>query len=141
MNSVELKSFVDAHRWAVQSSASGAGVPQAALIGIAMTDKNEIVFDTLSTSRKAANLRDNPRMAMVIGGWEDDDPRTLQIEGDVDFPVDDELERIKLAYYAVFADGRDRLEWPEIVYVRMTPRWARFADYLAEPPEIHEWSM
>lgn len=141
MNSVELKLFVDEHRWAVQTSASGTGVPQAALIGIAMTDRNEIVFDTLSTSRKAANLRANPRMAMVIGGWQDDDPRTLQIEGDVDFPVDDELERIKRTYYAVFADGRDRLEWPEIVYVRLTPCWARFADYLAEPPDIHEWSM
>ena len=106
-----------------------------------MTDRNEIVFDTLSTSRKAANLRDNPRLAMVIGGWVDDDPRTLQIEGDVDFPVGEDLERIKLAYYAVFPDGPSRLDWPELVYVRMTPRWARFADYLAEPPDIHEWSM
>lgn len=141
MNSVDLKSFVDAHRWAVQTSASYTGVPQAALIGIAMTDRNEIVFDTLSTSRKAANLRDNPQLAMVIGGWEDDDPRTLQIEGDVDFPVGEELERIKLAYYAVFADGLSRLDWPELIYVRMTPRWARFADYLAEPPDIHEWTM
>ena len=141
MNSMDLKSFVDAHRWAVQTSASSIGAPQAALIGIAMTDRNEIVFDTLSTSRKAANLRDNPRLAMVIGGWEDDDPRTLQIEGDVDFPVGEELERIKLVYYAVFADGPSRLDWPELVYVLMTPRWARFADYLAEPPDIHEWTM
>ena len=78
---------------------------------------------------------------MVIGGWEDDDPRTLQIEGEVDFPVGEELERIKLAYYAAFPDGPGRLDWPELVYVRMTPRWARFADYLAEPPDIHEWSL
>ena len=141
MNSVDLKTFVDAHRWVVQTSASNTGVPQAALIGIAMTDRNEIVFDTLSTSRKAKNLRANPRLAMVIGGWEDDDPRTLQIEGDVDFPVGEDLERVKLAYYAVFADGPSRLDWPELVYVRLTPRWARFSDYVAEPPEIHDWNM
>ena len=141
MNSVDLKAFVDAHRWAVQTSASRAGSPQAALIGIAITDRNEIVFDTLSTSRKAGNLRENPRLALVVGGWEDDDPRTLQIEGNVDFPVGEDLERIKLAYYAVFADGPSRLDWPELVYVRMTPNWARFADYRAEPPRIHEWSM
>lgn len=141
MNSKDLKAFVDTHRWAVQASASGVGVPQAALVGIAMTDRNEIVFDTLSTSRKAANLRNNPRLAMVIGGWEDDDPRTLQIEGDADFPVGEDLERVKLAYYGVFAEGPSRLDWPELVYVRMTPRWARFSDFLAEPPDMHEWSM
>ncbi len=141
MNSVDLKSFVDQHRWGVQSSASEDGLPQAALIGIAMTERNEIVFDTLSTSRKAANLRKNPRLALVIGGWEDNDPRTLQIEGVIDFPVGEDLERIKLAYYGVFADGPSRLDWPELVYVRLTPTWARFADYLAEPPRIHEWSM
>lgn len=141
VNSVDLKAFVDAHRWAVQTSASNTGAPQAALIGIAMTDRNEIVFDTMSTSRKAKNLRDNPRSAIVIGGWEDDDPITLQIEGDVDFPMGEDLERVKLAYYAVFADGPGRLDWPELVYVRLTPRWARFSDYVAEPPAIHEWNM
>jgi len=106
-----------------------------------MSEQLEIVFDTLSTSRKAMNLRANPRMALVIGGWHDDDPRTLQIEGDVDFPEGDELKRLAEVYYAVFPDGPSRLDWPELVYVRLRPRWARFSDYVAQPPVIEEFDV
>lgn len=141
MRPADLKTFVDTHRWAVEASCAADGRPQAAIIGIAMTDRLEVVFDTLSTSRKAANLRDNPSLAMVVGGWDDDDPRTLQIEGDVDFPVGDDLQRLTRVYYSVFPDGPSRLEWPELVYVRLTPRWARFSDYLTEPPLIEEMTL
>lgn len=141
MRPADIKSFVDTHRWAIEASSTADGKPQAAIIGIAMTDRLEVVFDTLSTSRKAANLRENPRLAMVIGGWDDDDPRTLQLDGDIDFPQGDELKRLTDAYYAVFPDGTTRLEWPELVYVRLTPRWARFSDYLAEPPVIEELDL
>lgn len=138
MKESELKAFVDGHRWAIEASSSNDGRPQAAIVGIAMTDRLEIIFDTLSTSRKAMNLKANPFIALVIGGWDDDDPRTLQIEGEVDFPEGEERKRVTEAYYAVFPDGLDRLNWPELVYVRMRPRWARFSDYLAEPPVIDE---
>lgn len=141
MKNSDLKAFVDRHRWAVEATSSEGGRPQAALIGIAMTDRLEIVFDTLSTSRKAMNLKANPHIALVIGGWDGDDARTLQIEGEVDFPRGDELKRVSDAYYAVFPDGLDRLNWPELVYVRMRPRWARFSDYVAEPPVIEEWNL
>ena len=39
-------------------------------MGFALTQANEIVFDTLSTSRKAVNLARNPKAALVIG-WDD----------------------------------------------------------------------
>jgi hypothetical protein len=141
MTPAEMKQFVDSHRWAIEATSTVDGQPQAAIIGIAMSDSLEIVFDTLSTSRKAVNLRTNSRMAMVIGGWNDEDPRTLQIEGEVDFPQGDELKRLADVYYSVFADGPSRLEWPELVYVRLRPRWARFSDYLAEPPVIEEFDV
>ena len=141
MKPADLKSFVDGHRWAVEASTGVDGAPQAAIIGIAMSDRLEIVFDTLSTSRKAINLKTRPCLALVIGGWDDDDPRTLQIEGEVDFPQGDDLKRLADVYYSVFPEGRTRLDWPELVYVRMRPRWARFSDYLAEPPVIDEWSL
>ena len=47
-------------------------------MGFALTQAKEIVFDTLSTSRKAVNLARNPAAALVIG-W--DDNISLQIEG------------------------------------------------------------
>ena len=36
---------------------------------------------------------------------------------------------------------RDRLAWPGITYVRVTPTWMRFCDYTVMPPSIVEWSM
>jgi len=43
--------------------------------GVGVTDQFEIVFDTLASTRKAQNLRRNPRIALVIGGWTPGDER------------------------------------------------------------------
>ena len=55
-----LLEFMRSEKYAVQASVSAGGVPQAAVVGIAVTDDLEIVFDTLASSRKAPNLRANP---------------------------------------------------------------------------------
>ena len=138
MNEVELLSFLRSQRWAVEATASVAQAPQAAIIGIAVTDQCELVFDTLASSRKAANLRTNPRLALVIGGWIDSDPRTVQYEGVADFPAGAELERLKQVYFSAFPDGPTRLSWPGITYVRVKPVWVRYSDFRAEPPVITE---
>lgn len=78
MNPGALLEFLRIHRLAVQSSVSAAGAAQAAIVGFAVTDRFEIVFDTLATTRKARNLRQNPRVALVIGGWTPGDERTVQ---------------------------------------------------------------
>ena len=138
MDTVEVLTFVRAHRWAVEATASAAQGPQAALIGIATTDQLELVFDTLASTRKAANLRSNPRVALVIGGWNESDPRTVQYEGIADLPGGAELERLKQLYFAAFPDGPSRLSWPGITYVRIKPTWVRYSDYRSEPPVITE---
>ena len=78
MNQGELLAFMRAQKWAVEASVSDGGMPQAAVIGVAVTDAFELVFDTLSETRKAQNLRKNPNIALVLG-W--DDAQTLQYEG------------------------------------------------------------
>ncbi len=69
---------------AVQASVAPDGSPEAAVVGIAVTDAFGIVFDTLETTRKAVNLSKNPRIAFVMGGLMPGDERTLQYEGVVD---------------------------------------------------------
>jgi general stress protein 26 len=133
-----LVQFIRNHRWAVLATASPASAPQAAIIGVAVTDDMELIFDTLSSSRKAANLRANPKVAAVIGGWKDDQPQTVQYEGLADVPEGAELERVKSAYFAAFPDGRDRLSWPGIVHVRVRPMWVRFSDFSNETASIVE---
>jgi len=135
----QLLQFMRSEKYAVQTSVSPAGSPQAAVVGIAVTDAFEIVFDTVASSRKAANLRANASIAFVIGGTRDGDERTVQYEGIADEPSGEDLDRLCAVYYAKFPDGRDRRAWPGLIYVRVTPTWIRYSDFGANPPEIVEF--
>ena len=134
-----LLAFLRRHRYAVQSSTHPTGGPQSAVVGIAVSDRLEIVFDTLDTSRKGRNLRQRPQVAFVLGGVAAGDERTVQYEGVVDEPRGAERTRLTELYYAVFPDGRERLSWPGLIYLRATPRWLRYSDYNQNPPQIVEF--
>ena len=140
MSAVELLTFLRGHRLAVQASVSPSAAPQAAVIGYAVTDRFEIVFDTLDSSRKGQNLRRNNRLAFVIGGLVDGEERTVQYEGIADEPSGEELDRLKQVYYAAWPDGPSRLSWPGLTYVRVTPTWIRYSNFNAHPPQIVEFT-
>jgi hypothetical protein len=135
----DLLAFLRSHRYAVQASAAAESGAQAAVVGIAVLDTFEIVFDTLATSRKARNLEHDARIALVIGG-SDGGERTLQYEGVTDRPAGTELDDIRERYFQVFPDGRDRLAWPGLIHLRVRPRWMRYSDFGVNPPTIVEWS-
>jgi hypothetical protein len=134
-----LLRFMRESRYAVQATVTPNGAPQAAVVGIAVTDRFEIVFDAIETSRKVQNLRVNRRLAFVIGNGSGGDERTIQFEGLADEPTGAALERVKSAYYDVFPDGRDRLRWPGLTYVRVSPVWLRYSDYNVNPPLVLEF--
>jgi general stress protein 26 len=136
MNRAELVQFLRRYKLAVEATLpTGAGAPQAAVVGFAVSDGLEIVFDTLESTRKCRNLRADPHVALVIG-W--DHEATAQIEGIADFPEGQELERIRACYFIPYPDGRERLAWPGITHVRVRPTWVRFSDYTEDPPSIVE---
>lgn len=132
----ELITFLRRYRLAVQATTATDGAPQAAVVGIAVSDALEIVFDTLQSTRKFQNLRTDPRIALVIG-W--DDAQCAQIEGTADVPSGAELERLKRCYFEVYPDGRERLAWAGITHVRVRPHWVRFSDFTCDPPRIVEF--
>ena len=134
-----LLEFLRLHRLAIEASVSAAGAPQAAVVGFAITDQFEIVFDTLESTRKAQNLRGHPKIAFVIGGMVGVDERTVQYEGVADEPSGAELDRLKKVYYAAYPDGPSRLSWSGLIYVRARPTWVRYSDYNRNPPEIVEF--
>jgi general stress protein 26 len=135
MHRAELLRFLRQYKLAVVATSAADGAAQAAVVGFAVSDRLEIVFDTLESTRKHQNLRKDPRAALVIG-W--DDARTAQIQGLADFPEGEELERMKNVYFEVYPDGRERLAWPGITHVRVRPDWVRFSDYTKDPAEIVE---
>lgn len=134
MDIADLVTFARSTKWAVEASVAADGRPQAAVIGVAVTDRLELVFDTMGDTRKAENLRRDPRVAVVLG-W--DDGQTLQIDGVADEPTGAELAELKKVYFARFPDGLEREGWPGIAYFRVRPRWARHSDFRGGVPVIH----
>lgn len=138
MTTTDVRSFLRSHRWAVEASVSEDGSPQSALVGFATTEDLEVVFDTVNDTRKVANLKRNPKIALVIGGWIDGDERTMQCEGYADFPEGEELTRLQQAYFDAFPEGRERRSWPGITYVRVRLTWLRYSDFNVSPPIVSE---
>lgn len=91
------------------------------MVGIAVSDAFEIVFDTLATSRKAQNLRHHSPIAFVIGGLVPNDERSVQYEGIADEPGGSDRARLTDLYYSVFPDGQERLKWSGLIYIRASP--------------------
>ncbi len=73
-----IYNFIKQHKLAVVSTLSIDNKPEAALVGFAISEDLEIVFDTVKTSRKYQNLLQNSAVAVVIG-W--DNETTVQYEG------------------------------------------------------------
>jgi pyridoxine/pyridoxamine 5'-phosphate oxidase len=133
----EVFNIIRRKRYLVVSTVNESGAPEAALMGFALTEANEFVFDTLSTSRKAVNLASNPAAALVIG-W--DDNISLQIEGPARRPVADDLANAKSAYFHEWPDGRARETWPNILYVVVRPKWIRYSNY-SGAPVVEEFTL
>jgi hypothetical protein len=126
-------------KYAVESSVSSDGAPQSAIVGIAVSDRFEIVFDTLTDTRKARNLELNPQVAFTVGSLEADASWSIQYEGVVDQPAGEDLARLVDLYLSVFPDGLERQSWPGLIYLRARPMWLRYSDFRPDPPEIVEF--
>jgi len=141
MDRAQLLAFLRTQYLAVLASRGPDGAPQAAVVGIAVGDELEIVFDTLDSSRKARNVRADPRVALTLGGLAPGEERTVQYEGVADEPTGPELDRVRELYFEVFPDGRERLaSWAGLIHVRVRPTWIRYSDFNRTPPAIVEFS-
>jgi hypothetical protein len=120
------------HLLAVVATTGPSSAPHGALFGVAVTDRLELVFDTLATKQTHANLLRDRRIAVVFTG---PDEQTLQYEGIAHLvSMADAMDAPYLAtYFSAWPDGRTRMNWPDIAYWHVTPRWARYADYARGP--------
>jgi len=130
-----LREFIRNRGFAVVSTIAESGAPQSALVNVAASEDLDLIFHTIQTTRKCINLRRDPRIAAVIGGW--DGERTLQFEGTADEPEDRELERIRSIYYEMCPNVAGRAGWPGLTYFRIRPKWVRFSNY-DRPWSVHE---
>src|ERR1700743_685535 len=135
MDRSTLYQFLSQRHLAVLATATANGTSQSALMGIVVTPELDIIFDTLTSSRKYANLVARPNCSLVVG-WEDEE--TVQIEGIARVLGSAETRRYQEAYFAVWPDGRARMSWPNIAYFVVKPHWVRYSDFGSNPPQIIE---
>lgn len=124
----DLLAYLQANHHAVVASINPEGGPSAALVGIAVSDAFDLVFDTLSATRKHPNLTHDPRASLVYTGPGE---QTVQIDGrgrllDPEKPADLALREI---YLTTFPDGHARLKWEGLVHWIIRPVWARHVMY------------
>ncbi len=127
--------FMSGFRYGVVSSVAVDGSPQSALVAIAVTPQLEIVFDTVKSSRKYANLIARPRCSFVVG-WGNE--QTVQYEGIAFEPAGAEAEYYRRAYFAVWPDGSSRLSWAGLTHFAVKPLWVRLSDFDRAPTLIVE---
>jgi hypothetical protein len=138
MERSEILRFLSDRPLGVVATVSPQGLPEAALVGFAVTDAFELIFDTRTAARKCVNLASNGRVAAVVG-W--DDGRTVQYEGAVAELSEPELARYKETYFAAFPDGRERERRERMTYVVVRPAWLRYCDHTKPEPLIVELSF
>ncbi len=127
--------FVAQCKLGVLGTVSAENEPQSALVGIAVTPRLEIVFDTLRSTRKYRNLRACPACSFAIG-WAAE--QTVQYQGIAEELTESNAEEYRRIYFSVWPDGPSRLTWPGIVYFVVRPSWIRYSDFAQAPALVHE---
>ena len=135
MNVEEVYAFLESERLGVLSTARKDGRPESALMGFAATPWLEIIFDTVKSSRKYPILKENPRVAWVIGCTTE---VSLQYEGVAEELEGEELAKYKKIYFRKFTDGPARESWAGITYFVVRPKWVRYCDYNPGTRRIEE---
>jgi pyridoxine/pyridoxamine 5'-phosphate oxidase len=138
MTEAGVYAFLTQSKLGVLGTVAPSGSPQAALVGIAVTPELEIVFDTVKSSRKYANLVARAACSFVVG-WAGG--QTVQYEGDAQELAPLELERYQQVYFKAWPDGPARMAWPGIVYFVVRPAWIRCSDFDQNPPLIREFTF
>ena len=127
--------YVRMQRTGVVSTLGPGGGPQAAYLPIAVTDAGELVFDAKPDSRKVANVRRDPRAAVVIGGA---DGTTLQAEGRAEVLTGADAVRYGEEYLLTFPEFAESVRGGSVVIVRVQLTWARFGDFRSDAPTVVE---
>jgi hypothetical protein len=136
MTQRDLYNFIAQYKYGVLGTIGESGTPQAALVGIAVTERLEIVFDTVKSSRKYPNLVARPACSFSIG-WEGE--QTVQYEGEAEELAGAELDAYLKIYFQAWPDGPARMSWQGIVHFVVRPRWIRYSDFDQRPPVIQEF--
>lgn len=130
-----IRDFVAKQKIGVISTVALEGNPEAAVIEFGDTDELELIFDTLVTARKYANLKHDNHVAFVIG-WDED--ITVQYEGEAHELAEEEKVKYKSIYFQKNPKAKKWETVPEIRFFKVVPKWIRYSNLKADPWKIYE---
>ncbi len=125
---------------AVVATNSSSGFPQSAVVALSETEELELIFATFNDTRKFVNLAADQRLSLVVG-WNNENKRTLQIEGLARLAEGDEQEWAADIHCAKSVASRRFRDDPRQHYFIVRPVWLRYSDYMAQPKEIWEYNF
>lgn len=136
MTKKQLYTLMKPYTHGVVSTISPANTPQSAYVALAITPKLQIIFDTVTDSRKFKNIGLNAYVSCELGG---DNDTTIQYEGIAKVPTERELKKLLPIYFASFPDGRARRKnWRNLVYICIEPKWIRYSNFNDPSPILDE---
>ncbi len=138
MEKKTILDFIKKQDLAVIATVDGEGLPEAALVAISETDDLELIFGSLSNTRKNKNIENNSQVAFVIGC---NKGITIQYEGravKLEGKDREEAQQIHIKKLPSSAKYKD-MEGQE--YFKVTPKWIRYSDFNKTPEEIFEVSF
>ena len=127
--------FIKKHTIGVVSTVSPKNTPEAAVVEFGQTEDHEIIFDTLSDSRKYKNLQTNNYVALVIG-WDED--ITVQYEGQASELSGEELTKYKVIFFKKLPHARKWEKVKGIKFFKIVPNWIRYSDLRKHPWDVFE---
>ncbi|HTH71951.1 MAG TPA: pyridoxamine 5'-phosphate oxidase family protein [Candidatus Pristimantibacillus sp.] len=132
--------FLRCQKLAVIATASPVRpAPESALIAYAEDDELCLYFQTGVHTRKAANLKRNPAVSLVIG-LSLETLITLQYEGRAEQIVDPAgLEACKQRFIAKDSPTTEEyFNHPTAIFFKVVPTWIGCSDYSGKTPEVIE---
>lgn len=113
--------------------------PESALIAFAEDDELNLYFQTGRHTRKAANLRANPHVSLVIG-LSQEDLVTVQYEGiATHITAPEDLAACKQRFVAKDSPTTEEyFNHPTAIFFKVTPTWIGCSDYTGKHPKVFE---
>lgn len=138
MTKEEVLAFIKTKTHTVIATTTPQQTPEAAFIGFGETDNLELIFGTLSTTRKYKNLQENKKVAFVIGGEE---RITVQYEGLAEEINQEEQEDLIAMYHQKVPAAAMFKSNPDQTYWKVQPIWIRYSDFSGEEKKVIEFTF
>ncbi|MBP6060454.1 MAG: pyridoxamine 5'-phosphate oxidase family protein [Candidatus Pacebacteria bacterium] len=130
----EVIDFIHSQSLSVLAVEMLDGSPHGATVHVAFGEfPPTFFFETHRPYRKCEALfgREKSRATLVIG-FNEDDRRTLQVDGEVQLiSTDDERLLYNKIYFKKFPKKKETSNDPKFVFFSMTPTWWRYTDWQA----------